>query len=154
MVETKSPIRNLPVLLGIIVVIAVIVYLFYTGGLSFLQPGKQQVTYTSDKTVVENKDTGIEMSPTNGAVIHGLIMIKLTKAPANTAEVWFGMVPKSQYSDSTDTNLGFDSDGSNGWSLDFNTKDIVNGDYTVFIVPRDANKNPLSRIFVNVVVKN
>jgi len=156
MVENRKKISKVPLIVGIVVIIAAaFIYFFYKGAFQIFQPpSQQQVTYTGNKTVVENQNTGIEMYPTNGAVITGLMTIKLTKAPPNTAVVWFGMVPKSQYTDTTAPNLGFDPDGSNGWSLDFNTKDIVAGEYTVFIVPQDASKNPISRISVNVTVQH
>jgi hypothetical protein len=145
---------NLTVIIGIVIIIAVLAYFFIKGGIPFLQPSGQKTTYTGNKTIVQSSETGIEMYPTNGQTIRGLMTIKLTKAPKNTAEVWFGLVPKSQYTDKTDPNLGFDPDGSNGWSLDFYTKDIVNGEYTVFIVPKDSSKNNIDRIFANVVVEN
>jgi len=155
MAEIKKRFNKWPAIIGVIIIItAVVVYLFYKGGFQLFQPSPQQVTYTSNKTIVENANTEIEMEPTNGAVIQGRMHITLTKFPPNTKVVWFGMVPKSQYTDNISPNLGFDPDGSNGWSLEFNTKDIVNGDYTVFIVPIDANNSTISRIFVNVVVQN
>ena len=155
MAENSKQMNKLPIVIGIVIIaVASIIYIFYKGGLQIFQPSQQQVIYTGSKTIVENQNTGIEMSPTNGALISGLMHIVLTKSPPNTAVVWFGMVPKSEYTESTAPNLGFDPDGSNGWSLDFNTKDIVKGDYTVFIVPQDASKNPISRIFVTVTVQN
>jgi hypothetical protein len=152
--EKINIMKRWPIVLGIVIIVAVIAYFFFKGGIPFPQTKGQETTYTGNKTIVQSSETGIEMYPTNGQTIRGLMTIKLTKAPKNTAEVWFGMVPKSQYTQDTETNLGFDPDGSNGWSLDFNTKDIVNGEYTVFIVPKDSNKNPIDRIFVNVVVEN
>jgi len=148
--------RNIVIIVALLVVAAVVYFVFVKGGLPgfpVLGPG-QQVTYTSNKTIVQSAETGIEMYPSNGQAIKGLMTIKLTKAPAGTAEVWFGFVPKSQYASTTDPNLGFDPDGGNGWSLDFNTKDIINGEYTIFIVPKDASKSPIDRIFANVIVEN
>jgi hypothetical protein len=151
--EVKS-MKRWPIIVGIVVIVAVAAYFFIKGEVPFLQPKGQEITYTGNKTVVQSAETGIEMYPTNGQTIRGLMTIRLTKAPKNSAEVWFGMVPKNQYSVSTDPNLGFDPDGSNGWSLDFHTKDIVNGEYTVFIVPKDSGKNNIDRIYANVVVEN
>jgi len=148
--------RNSIIIVALLIVVAVLYFVFAKGGLPGLQlqAPRQEVTYTGNKTIVQSAETGIEMYPSNGQVIRGLMTIKLTKAPAGTAEVWFGLVPTSQYAATTEPNLGFDPDGGNGWSLDFNTKDIVNGEYTVFIVPKDASKNQIDRIFANVIVEN
>lgn len=155
MAEKINIMKRWPIVLGIVIIIvAVIAYFFFKGGITFIQPKGQETSYTGNKTIIQSSETGIEMYPTNGQTIKGLMTIKLTKAPKNTAEVWFGMVPKSQYSSTTDPNLGFDPDGSNGWSLDFYTKGIVNGEYTVFIVPEDSQNNTIDRIFANVVVEN
>lgn len=149
--------QNLTKYLPYIIVIlgaAVLIYLFINSTLFSFVSTKPTITYSGNKMLVQNNNVQYEMYPTSREVIKGLVTIKLDEAPTGTKKVLFGMVPASQYSSGTSPNLGVDPDGSNGWSLDFFTKDIQNGEYTVFIVPIGSFNNPIGRIYANVQVQN
>ncbi|MEK6816436.1 MAG: hypothetical protein AABY09_02395, partial [Nanoarchaeota archaeon] len=96
-------------------------------------PAEQKVQLIV-KTQIKVSATGMEMiiSPSKDNVVKGIITITVTKAPTDTGMVAFAIIgPGIESIEKTGPNLGFDGDGSDGWSFEFDTNTYPNNIYSI-----------------------
>lgn len=113
------------------------------------------------KTQIKAVGQGMEMiiSPSQNNDLKDIVTITVTKAPANTGKIGFaiegtGIADVRQ----TGPNLGYDADGSDGWSLEFDTNSYPNNKYTIAVIAFPANRQsgepPLGAAQAQVEIKN
>ena len=97
-----------------------------------------------------------KISPTNGTKVNGVIEVSLTKVPDKTEMVNFALIPAGKELGGQD--LKTDGDGSDGWSILFDTNSEVNGLYEIIVLAeyagRPENEGPLDFARVQVIIEN
>jgi hypothetical protein len=110
------------------------------------------------KTEVKQKGLNVLMviTPSENDVLSGKVTIKATEVPEETMHVGFSINEKFEDLGQGGPNLGFDSDGSDGWEIPLDTTEYENGEYyvAVFVFDNDASSNPLGAGNVKVAIKN
>jgi hypothetical protein len=160
------------VLLSVLVVLLlVIVGVAGAGYYYFIYPVKQfekartpdtnlntEPTILPPKTSIKEKGLNSTMviSPSQNDVISGEVVIEATDLPAETKHVGFSVSEKFEDLGVGGPNLGFDSDGSDGWGKTLDTSNYENGIYYValFVFENDASSNPLGAVNKQVEIRN
>ncbi len=150
---------------GIIIIVLVIAVVL-AGFLVLNSKSQQQSSertetdQTAQKNYIELKGgEGIirgKISPTNGTKVKGIIEVSLTKVPEKTDIVNFAMIPSGRELNGQD--LRADSDGSDGWSIFFDTNAEVNGLYEIFVLAeytgRPDSEGPLDFAQAQIIIEN
>lgn len=120
-------------------------------------PPEQPLTKTEIKVIQK----GMEMiiSPSQDKVVKDIVTITVPKVPTNSALVAFGIIgPGIEPLEKTGPNLGYDADGSDGWSFEFDTNSYPNSEYTLAAIAFPANRQsgapPLGAAQVTIVIEN
>ncbi len=95
----------------------------------------QQKDGSEARTEIESKygSTAMVISPSNGSIIAGVVAIKMAKVPKGTNLVAFAIQgPGIEDIGKTGPNLGYDTDGSNGWSFELDTVVYPDGAYAIY----------------------
>ncbi len=113
------------------------------------------------KTQIKVSQRGMEMiiSPSQNNDIKDIVTITVTKAPANTGIIGFAIEgPEITDIHQSGPNLGYDNDGSDGWSFDFDTNSYPNNKYTIatiaFPADRQSGEPPLGAVQAQIEIKN
>jgi hypothetical protein len=122
----------------LVIVISVIVVLIVVGAIAFflMQEKGEEVSKIPEppSTEIRIKGSGTEMviSPSKDREIKGIVTLTMEKVPEGTKSVAFATQGPGQITQDTPINiLGFDRDGSDGWSMDFDTYSLADGTYTM-----------------------
>src|SRR3989338_2872932 len=86
------------------------------------------------KTQIKISGQGVEMviSPSIDHTVKDEITITATKVPKDTGVIGFAIIgPGIEAIEKTGANLGYDYDGSDGWSTEFDTNSYPNNKYTI-----------------------
>ncbi len=151
---------------GVIIAALVIVAVVLAGFLFLNSKSQQQSSEGAEtdsaaqKNYIELKGgEGImkgKISPTNGTKASGIIEVSITKVPEKTDIVNFAMIPSGRELNGQD--LRADSDGSDGWSILFDTNAHVNGLYDIIILAeysgRSDEEGPLDFVTSQVLIEN
>lgn len=150
---------------GVIITALVIVAVVLAGFLVLNSKSQQkssqdEADQTTQKNYIELKGgEGImkgKISPTNGTKVKGIIEVSLTKVPEKTDIVNFAMIPSGRELNGQD--LRADSDGSDGWSILFDTNSQVNGLYDIVVLAeyagRPEDEGPLDFVQSQVIIEN
>src|SRR3989338_2336773 len=113
------------------------------------------------KTQIKVSGQGVEMiiSPSTDNTVKDEIIITATKVPQDTGVIGFAIIgPGIEAIEKTGPNLGYDDDGSDGWSLEFDTNSYPNNEYSLGIIAFPANRKsgepPLGAAQARMVIEN
>ncbi len=113
------------------------------------------------KTEIKVTQRGMEMiiSPSENNDLKDIVTITVTTAPSNTGIIGFAIEgPGVADIHQTGPNLGYDADGSDGWSLEFDTNSYPNNKYTIatiaFPADRQSGEPPLGAVQAKVNIQN
>ncbi len=137
----------------------------------FMYPRSQlKKARTSDTTIQTNTDTllvrneieekgynsTINISPSQNDVVFGTVTVTGLNLPEETKHVGFAISESFDTLGSGGPNLGFDSDGSDGWNFSFNTTEYENGVYylALFAFQDDSTSNPIGVTNVQLEIRN
>ncbi len=149
------------VIIAALVIVAVVLAGFLVLNSKSQQKSSQdEADQTTQKNYIELKGgEGImkgKISPTNGTKVKGIIEVSLTKVPEKTDIVNFAMIPAGRELGGQD--LRADSDGSDGWSILFDTNSQVNGLYDIVVLAeyagRPEDEGPLDFVQSQVIIEN
>lgn len=122
-----------------------------------IQTSPQSIT----KTEIKVSGQGMEMviSPSQDKVVKDIVTITVTRAPSNTGIIGFAIQgPGIEALEKTGPNLGLDSDGSDGWSFEFDTNGYPNNEYTLSVIAFPSTPGgglpPLGAAQAQVEIKN
>ena len=148
------------------IIIALVLVVLILAGFLFL--GSKSKQQSSQGTGTENQEEqknyillkgqtiNGKISPTNGTKVNGVIEVSLTKVPDKTEMVNFALIPAGKELGGQD--LKTDGDGSDGWSILFDTNSEVNGLYEIIVLAeyagRPENEGPLDFARVQVIIEN
>ncbi|MEW5896794.1 MAG: hypothetical protein AB1668_03830 [Nanoarchaeota archaeon] len=114
-----------------------------------------------EKTKIKVSQMGVTMivAHAQGQVVKDIVTITVTKVPANTGSVGFVIQgPGIEAMEKTGPNLGYDSDGSDGWSVEFDTNSYPNENYTLgaiaFPADRQSGTPPLGVAQALIEIRN
>ena len=120
-------------------------------------PPQQPIT----KTQIKVSGQGVEMiiSPSLNNDLKDITTITVTKAPPNTATIGFAIIgPGIEALEKTGANLGYDYDGTDGWSFEFDTNSYPNDKYTLAVIAYSATRKsgepPLGAAQAKIVIQN
>lgn len=154
-------------ILGLLLVI-----LIFTNGCININLGKtaeEERTSTSSekqtgvpvKTQIKAVGQGMEMiiSPSQNNDVKDIVTITVTTVPTNAGVIGFAIEgPGVADIHQTGPNLGYDADGSDGWSLEFDTNGYPNNKYAIaaiaFPADRQSGEPPLGAVQAQVEIKN
>lgn len=115
----------------------------------------QTLESPGSKIVEKGLNIDMEIKPAINNTISGIVNISATSVPENTAHVGFVVVEKLEDFGTNGTNLGIDSDGSNGCTRILDTTDYENGLYfVVSIASSEIGADPIGSANVQVEIKN
>ncbi len=115
------------------------------------------------KTEIKVRGENLEMaiSPVQDKVIKDAVTIFATKIPSDTSTVGFGIIgPEIESLEKIGPNLGYDRDGNDGWSWEFDTNSYPNGEYTLAAIAfpteeeRQSGEPPLGSAQAKVEIQN
>jgi hypothetical protein len=158
--------------IGIVILIIVVLGIGIIGGLFLF--GKKEEAQTSkslkpdtslstkeqespeNKIVEKGVNMYIEIEPSVGNTISGVVNVSATSTPKDTNSIGFVVVEKIEDLITGDGKiLGTDSDGSDGWTSIFDTTEFENGLYfVVSIASAKPGGNPNASANVQVEINN
>jgi hypothetical protein len=146
-------------LVVLVILAALLVYHYFqsashTQAVPESKPQVGEVRDINSTMVAQGTRASMTISPASNQTISGSVTIAVSGVPENTSQVWFGLVPMNQWNLNTKPNIGFDSNGADGWSVRFSASGLANGDYIIFAIPRDASQKDLGYVSANVTLKN
>ncbi len=148
------------VVIAVLVIVAVVLAGFLFLPKSQQQSPQDETEQIAQKNYIELKGgEGIirgKISPTNGTKVKGIIEVSLTKVPEKTDIVNFAMIPAGRELGGQD--LRADSDGSDGFSILFDTNAEVNGLYEITVlaeyIGRPDSEGPLDFAQAQIIIEN
>lgn len=171
--EASTPPSGGKSIVGILIVVLILIIALVAAAAAyyfFLYPRQQlekaRTPDTSLKTSeslinrTEIKESGLNsvlvISPSKNDVISGDVTIKATKVPDEAKHVGFSISQTVEGLAAEGPNLGFDSEGSDGWEMPLNTTEYDNGVYYValFVFETDGSSNPLGTANAKVQIEN
>ena len=106
-----------------------------------------QTALTATNVTIDNAAPSVAVTaPSAGATVAGTVSVAASASDSTSvASVEFLVDGAS---------IGADANGSNGWSVSWNSKDVANGSHTVTAIARDAAGNEATSPGVTVTVDN
>jgi hypothetical protein len=98
------------------------------------------------------------ITPTIEKNVNGIITVELTKAPEQTKAVIF-VIQKGKISmeDGVGPGTPIDQDGSDGWSVLYDTAEYENGLYEIAAIAGEGfadNQPPLDAVVAQIIIEN
>jgi hypothetical protein len=104
--------------------------------------------------VASSQNVTVVIEPATGDVISGTVDISITESPDAT-NFGFFVLEGPGVADTDGPNLGIDDDGSDGWSVEFDTTEYENGSYRISGLPTTGvNDDPLGIATADVEIEN